>query len=245
MENNQLILDAIEKLAKQVANLDSKKTKPIPAPTRSEDMKDLFTALAKAQGEMNTAGLSKTNPYFKSKYADLTEVVNAARPALTKFGLAFTQPVLPTEDGQNILHTILTHSSGQWISSQMRIIPPKSDVQSLGSYITYLRRYSLSSLLGIVAADEDDDGEIAVHDSRKSSNEGTKLNHKYNPKEESYETITKEQLEELRYELRSHTDLAEEILEKMKIQSLADMPKTKYSASIRRIREIVQTRDGK
>jgi len=225
--------------------LESKQLKQAQAPSRSKDLKELFTALAKAQGDFSTAGLTSENPYYKSKYADLKEVVLAARPALAKNGLAFVQPVIPNADGQNILHTILTHSSGQWIESRMRIVPPKNDVQSLGSYITYLRRYSLASLIGIVAADEDDDGEIAVHEYRKSSNKGTKLNHKYNPKEQSYETITKEQLEELRYELKSHTDLTEEILDKMKIQSLSDIPKSKFMLAIRRIREIVQLRDGK
>jgi len=245
MENEQLILEALARLSKQVSNLESKQSKPDQATSRSKDLKELFTALAKAQGEFNTAGLTSINPYYKSKYADLKEIVAAARPALAKYGLAFAQPVIPNEDGQNILHTLLTHSSGQWMESRMRIIPPKTDVQSLGSYITYLRRYSLSSLVGIVAADDDDDGEIAVHDSRNNFNKGISLNHKYNPKEQSSETITKEQIEEIRYELKSHTDLAEEIMDKMKIQSLSDMPKNKFLPSIRRIREIVQMRDGK
>lgn len=245
MDNEKIILDMLEKISKQLSNLDSKQSKPVPEPSRSKELKELFTALAKAQGEFNTAGLSSINPYYKSKYADLKEIVSAARPALAKYGLAFVQPVIPTSDGQNILHTLLTHNSGQWIESRMRVIPPKNDVQSLGSYITYLRRYSLASLIGIVAADEDDDGEIAVHDSRNNFNKGTKLNHKYSPKEQSYDTITKEQLEELRYALKSHTDLAEEILDKMKLQSLSDMPKNKFIVAIERIREIVQLRDGK
>lgn len=247
MDNGQeiLILDTLAKISKQLSNLDSKQPEPIPEPSRSPELKELFTALAKAQGEFSTAGLKSSNPYYKSKYADLKEIVSAARPALAKYGLAFMQPVLPTIDGQNILHTLLTHNSGQWIESRMRVVPPKNDIQSMGSYITYLRRYSLASLIGIIASDEDDDGEIAVHDTRDNFNKGTKLNHKYNPKEETYETITKEQLEEIRYELKTHTDLAEEILDKMKIQSLSDIPKSKYSVAIRRIREIVQLRDGK
>jgi hypothetical protein len=131
------------------------------------------------------------------------------------------------------------------MESRMRIVPPKADVQSLGSYMTYMRRYSYASLVGVVASDDDDDGEVAVHSYRKDFEEGVKLNHKYDPKKESPETITKEQLEELRYELKSHTDLAEEIMDKMRIQTLADMPKSKYMSAVRRIREIVQKRDGK
>src|SRR5258706_10071175 len=61
---------------------------------RSEDINELATALAKAQGEYTIAGLNRQNPYFKSKYADLASVVNAARPALTKYGLSVVQNIL-------------------------------------------------------------------------------------------------------------------------------------------------------
>lgn len=247
MDNQELIqiLEAIAKLTQKVSDLEPKPQKKEARPFRSKDLKDLFTALSKSQGEMKTAGLSKINPYYKSRYSDMAEIVKVSRPALTKYGLAVLQQIIPNEDGQNILHTVLTHSSGQWVESRMRIVPPKNDVQSLGSYITYLKRYAYASLIGVVSSDDDDDGELAVHESRENFNKGTKLNHKYNPKEQSYETITKEQLEEVRYELKSHTDLTEEIMEKMKIQSLSDMPKSKFLSAIKRIREIVQARDGK
>lgn len=249
MDNKELlaILEALAKLTVRIETI-TKQTEKVPKllpNVRSNEIHELAAALSKAQGEFKIAGLTKENPFYKSKYADLAEIVSAARPALTKNGLSFTQIVVISDDGANILETTLMHSSGQWIISKMRIIPPKADVQSLGSYMTYLRRYSIASILGVVASDEDDDGEIAVHASRKEFEAGTKLNHKYNPKEESPETITKDQVEELRYELKSHTDLAEEIMDKMRIQSLSDMPKSKYQAAMRRIREIVQKRDGK
>lgn len=249
MDNKELIsiLEALAKLTNKVEELSAqpKKTPNLLPPTYSPEINELATALSKAQGEFEIAGLSKENPFYKSKYADLTDIVSASRAALSKNGLSVVQPPVFNEDGANILETKLMHSSGQWIISRMRIIPPKSDIQSLGSYISYLRRYAYASLIGVVAADEDDDGEVAVRPLRKEFEEGTKLNHKYDPKQESPETITKEQLEELRYELASHTDLAEEVLDKMRIQSLSDMPKAKYMAAIRKIREIVQKRDGK
>ena len=245
MESFELIkiLDKIKELSQQVESL--KGLKKTPEPTKSEKLKELFTALAKAQGEMKSAQLSSENPYFKSKYADLNELIKTSRPALSKNGLSVIQQILPNEDGQNILHTLLCHSSGEWISTQMKILPPKSDIQSMGSYITYLRRYSYASLVGITTADEDDDGEIAVATERKLYAKGTALNLKYNPKENKYETITKEQLSELEYELAKYSDIAEQILDGFKIQSLADMPKAKYMPAITRIREIKLLRDGK
>lgn len=233
----EILLSRIEKLEArlQVASKAS----------RSEDLKDLFAALAKAQAEMQTAGLNSENPYFKSSYADLAEVVRVSRPSLAKNGLSVMQQILPNDDGQNILHTILAHNSGQWIESRMRILPSKPDVQSLASYITYIRRYSYAALIGVTVSSEDDDAERDVATSREAFAKGVAINTKYNPREESYESITKEQLDEVLYELEGHSDIAEQVLEGLKIQNLSDIPKSKYSVSMRRIREIKQARSGK
>lgn len=99
-------------------------------------------------------------------------------------------------------------------------------------------------MIGVATSDEDDDGEIAMAEARDIIAKGPRLNTKYDPKLESYETITKEQLEELEYELKRCPDLAEEIMDGLKIQSLADMPKSKYMISITRIREIKNMREG-
>lgn len=234
------LLGRIEALEKRI-----NEPRPLTQPNKSSELKELFTALAKAQAEMPCAGHNSENPYFKSSYADLAEIVRVSRPALSKNGLSVIQQILPNEDGQNILHTILAHSSGQSIESRMRILPSKPDVQSLASYITYLRRYSYAAIVGVVVSNEDDDAEIAVHQEREVAAKGVALNTKYNPKENSYETITKEQLDELNYELQEHPDIAMQVLEGLKIQNLADMPKTKWSVSLQRIRQIKQMREGK
>ncbi len=193
---------------------------------------------------MKVAAESSENPYFKSRYADLATVVKASRPFLTAEGLAVVQQVIVHEDGQNILHTILMHSSGQWIESTMRILPPKNDIQTLGSCITYLRRYSYAALVGVTAADEDDDGEVAMRPVRITNDKGAALNTKYDPRHESPEAISKDQLDELEYELAEYPDIAEDVIEKLKLHSLADMPKSRYRAAIERIREIKATRNG-
>lgn len=157
MESHQLAA-----LLQQInTNITSLK-KPEPAPSKSAELKDLFAALAKAQAEMQMAGLSSQNPFFKTRYADLAAIIKASRPALTKHGLSIVQQIITRDDGATFLHTMLCHSSGQWVESRVRISPAKTDVQSLGSYITYLRRYSIAALCGIVASDEDDDAETAM-----------------------------------------------------------------------------------
>lgn len=239
--DTEKLLQSIAELSALIRSLESKlETQKVES--RSVDLKDLFTALAKAQGEMQIARKRSENPYFKNKYADLEEMVTASRPALSKYGLSVLQQTTNNSDGQSILHTILAHSSGQWISSEMKILPPKADVQTLGSYITYLKRYSYASLIGVVSSNEDDDGEIAVATERELFAKGAATND-YKSKNESYETVSKDQLDELEYELKDYADIAEEVLNKMQIQSLADMPKSKFRASIERIRAIKTLRN--
>ncbi|HVW99246.1 MAG TPA: ERF family protein [Candidatus Babeliaceae bacterium] len=210
---------------------------------QSEHTNELFAALAKAQADMKTAGLDSENPYFKSRYADLATVVNASRPSLTKNGLSVIQQIITDKHGATFLNTILTHSSGQWIETNMRVLPPKNDIQTLGSHITYLRRYSYAALVGVVAADEDDDGEKSQAVHREEFKKGTALNHKYNPREEAVGVISKDQLAELEYELAEYPDIGEEIIDRMRLNSLADMPASKYRAAITRVREIKLARN--
>lgn len=127
----------------------------------SYNINELATALAKAQSEFTTAKKDKDNPFFKSKYADFESVVNSTRPALTKHGLSVVQNVYRDTDGHHYLITLLLHSSGQWIKSKAQHNPQKSDVQSLSSYNTYLKRMCYSSMVGAITGEGDDDGNAA------------------------------------------------------------------------------------
>jgi len=213
-------------------------------PSRSPEIKELAIALAKAQAEMPVADLNKENPYFKSTYADLQSIVSVSRPSLTKYGLSVTQQINDDTNGMCWLITTLWHVSGQWISSKRRIVPTKNDIQAINSHTTYLKRMCYSSLIGVVSGDYDDDGEAAVATTRETFAKGVALNRKYDAKNTSPDVITKEQLEELEYELSEHTDIAEMVLEGLKLQSLADMPKSKFQSATRRIREIKDLRNN-
>lgn len=123
----------------------------------SEQIKNIATALAKFQEEVPNPKTVADNPFFKSKYAPLDEVINVAKPYLAKNGLSYFQTA--GGDGKNItVTTLLMHTSGEWIESDpLTVIATKPDPQQAGSAITYARRYSLSAILGI-ASEEDDDG---------------------------------------------------------------------------------------
>ena len=212
----------------------------------SQELDQLFAALSIAQGEYESIGMNKENPYFKVRYADLDSILSAVRPALKRNKLTFLQQIRLNDEGMTILHSILGHASGQWIESRNRIIPTKNDPQTFGSTLSYLKRYAAVSLLGVTISQDkdDDDAEKDMADARHIFVKGG-LNTKYNPREESSEVITKEQLEELHYELADHADIATQILDGLRLQSLADLPKSKFLISIKRIREIKQLRTGK
>jgi hypothetical protein len=123
---------------------------------RSTELGELVAALSAAQGEFQSVGKSATNPFFKSSYAPLPEVVKAASPILTKHGLAVAQFLGHDERGDT-LTTWLMHKSGQFISDTMQLRPVKDDPQAQGSATTYGRRYAYMAALGLVA-DDDDDG---------------------------------------------------------------------------------------
>lgn len=126
---------------------------------KSEQINELSAALAKAQAQIENASKTSNNPHFKSKYADLAEVLNTVRPVFAANGIAIVQ--MPSFAGGIVsVETMLTHASGQWISNVCSTPVSKQDAQGVGSAITYLRRYSLAAFAGV--AQEDDDANAAV-----------------------------------------------------------------------------------
>jgi hypothetical protein len=129
---------------------------------KSESIAELAKALSKAQSEIKGAIMDSANPFFKSKYADLSSVWDACRKPLTDNGLAVIQTgvMAPEYPDKVCIETTLIHSSGEWWTGIMSAKPVKDDPQAIGSCVTYLRRYSLSALVGICP--EDDDGNAAT-----------------------------------------------------------------------------------
>ncbi len=123
--------------------------------TQSSEINELAGALSLAQGEMSPAKKGANNPFFKSKYADLAEVIEASRYPLTSNDLSIVQYC---DDGYVV--TQLMHSSGQWLRGRLRIQPKDNTPQGIGSALTYSRRYSWQMMVGLGA--EDDDGEAAM-----------------------------------------------------------------------------------
>ena len=127
---------------------------------KSESITKVAAALVKAQSEMSNAKKGATNPFFKSKYADLNSIREAALPVLNAHGITIIQPTCVL-DGVNYVETILLHESGEYISSLTQIVVDKmNDAQKHGSGLSYARRYALQSIVCLGA--EDDDANAAV-----------------------------------------------------------------------------------
>ena len=121
----------------------------------SESIAKLATALSIVQGKLTHAKKDSVNPFFKSKYADLESVWDACRNLLAENGLAVMQFPGEFVDGTMSLNTVLTHSSGEYMSYLMSVPVTKPDAQGAGSALTYMRRYALAAVVGVVQADDD------------------------------------------------------------------------------------------
>lgn len=135
---------------------------------KSDSIKNLAASLSKFQSEIENPKNTADNPFFKSKYAPLNDVLNVVRPLLSKHGLSVIQS--PGGDGQNIsINTMLIHESGEWIEFEPLVLKAeKMTPQGAGSAVTYGRRYSISAVLGI-SSEDDDDGNHASHNKNKNT----------------------------------------------------------------------------
>lgn len=124
-------------------------------------MKELYSALIKAQSEMRIATKDAKNPHFRSNYADFNSVSEACREALHRNGLTFVQPTRIHESGITVVITRILHTSGQMIEGEYPVIcKDMTNPQAHGGGLTYARRYALASMLGILQ--DDDDGNAAT-----------------------------------------------------------------------------------
>lgn len=127
---------------------------------KSDSIKELATALAKAQAEMHNPRFDQVNPHFKSKFASLAAVREAVIPVLAKHGISLSQ--WPMCEGNNAgCRTVLAHASGEWMDESFLIPVDKQSAHGYASALTYAKRLSMQAVCGVVG-DEDDDGNGAI-----------------------------------------------------------------------------------
>ena len=158
----------------------------------SESIVNISQALLKVQKEIEDPKQTAENPFFKSKYTPLVDILKLARPIYNKHGITILQDI----QGVSV-STIFLHESGEWIQQDgCTLIPDKETPQAGGSAITYARRYSISAWLGI-ASDEDDDGNAGS----KNKSDKKKLEDKPDPKK-VYEDFYNSLSDDYQFELK-------------------------------------------
>ena len=145
-ESNEIVVDA------EIKDIES---------TMSETVGKIASALAKAQSGMTMIECNSNNPFFNSKYASLSAVLEVALPKLIENGIALVQGNRwDANDSGFYITSMLIHSSGEWIKSEIRMPISKKDAHGIGAATTYGRRYLLSSMVGVAQADDDGNGAI-------------------------------------------------------------------------------------
>ena len=134
----------------KIWNNSNKRTKQM----QSESIAALAAALSKAQADITGALKDSSNPFYKSRYADLASCWDACRKQLAANGLAVIQTTNTTDAGV-VLVTTLAHSSGEWIRGVLPVVTKDNGPQAQGSGITYARRYALAAIVGLAQIDDD------------------------------------------------------------------------------------------
>lgn len=148
----------------EAAKQPAGEAQPPEEPTATDAAPDVLLkrALIRAQSQLRSAAKTATNPHFRNRYATLADIWDAARDALRKNGLAVLQPTAIDEAGRLVVETTIIHDAGASVSCRYPVLCRDAEnPQAVGSAMTYARRYSLASFLGIVA-DDDDDGNGAA-----------------------------------------------------------------------------------
>jgi len=136
---------------------------------KSESIKNLAIALCKFSSIVEKIKKTETNPFFKSKYADLSGILDVIKEPLIECELSIVQ----FPKGKYGLETLIMHSSGEWMSGEYEMKPTKEDPQNAGSVITYQRRYALGAILGL-NIDKDDDGNAGSEPVKEPNKQQTK-----------------------------------------------------------------------
>jgi len=189
---------------------------------------ELFAALAAAQGEIENATKNAKNPHFRNNYADLAECLNTIRPVFSAHGLAVVQSAGYFDGAMVTVTTIITHKTGGMISSESTCVPAKTDAQGIGAATTYLRRYSVAAMCGI--AQEDDDGQTAMHNSKPAAPKVMPSNL----------TIGDAEFSELNRLLDETGSDKVSFCQYFGIDSVSAMPMNKYSAAVSMLQKKVK-----
>lgn len=198
---------------------------------QSEQLNELAGAMSKLQSEIRDA--EKDNQGYGYKYADLGQILSLIRPLLQKNGLSFAQHVGNAND-MVAIETIVMHSSGQWMSSELLMPAVQSKsmnaAQAMGSVITYGRRYALSAIFGI--AQIDDDGTAAKIEPTKAAPVAAPVM--------KATMITEKEIEQLGAMIFEAEADIEKLMNAYNVKQFEHMTKAQYEDAMRKLRKKIE-----
>lgn len=192
--------------------------------TKSETIIKLAKSLVETQKELKQPLKDAKNPFFKSEYVPLENVAEAITQTATKYGLAFSQYATTTENGNVSVGTIVFHESGEYIEYPPLILKPENTKpQSIGSAITYAKRYALSAIFGITS-DKDDDVNKA-NGNREPQKQPQKRNQKQAPQndEPDVHAIVEKYVQQLAVLGVKREDVVEYVCNKHNVGNMFDI----------------------
>jgi len=182
---------------------------------------NIYTALAAAQSEMGPVIKGAINPHYKSKYADLSDVMQVAMPALNGHGIAPWSSIVTT-DGERFMRTTLSHGeTDTHMNCDVPLLVQKQDMQGMKSAATYAKRVGIESLTGL--APEDDDGHAAAQSKT----------------EKKIALITADQYRAIKDKADEADVTIDQIIKAAKIRDLADMPADSFDSCIKKLEKTI------
>ena len=205
----------------------------------SEQTNEINTALAKAQSEYPSIYINRTDKYLGNVYSDLDNIMKKIRPILGSNGISITQITLLPKSGATLLQSKIRHSSGQWIESLERIKPEGNDIDAYRSTMNDMRKNQIMALLNITINNDefDDNAYEALKPEYEKFKDPVNEQYTYNPKKESYETISKNHLKELQKELAFVPGLEARLLKGLQLRAMADLSESRYETILTNVRD--------
>ena len=185
---------------------------------------EFLEALMKVQSEIGSLSKIKDNPFHKSKYVPLGSILSEIKPILNSNKFLLTQ-VMELDGEKELLKTNITHVNGECLTSCAPLnVADKSNPQKYGSALTYMRRYSLTSLLGI--EEQDDDGQKAILETIAPI--------------KIIEKISSKQVEQLQVLIKNADKSVEDICKALGISALSELPKSKFENVVNKLNLSIQ-----
>jgi len=217
-----MVLDIREEQKEEIYN---------PMGKLESDQLDKFAkAFSGMQGDYESVIANRTNPHYKSRYADLDAALKSVRPLFKKYELSMFQSE-EVHNEEKYLRTKLLHSSGQFISSFSQLTQDRPGLQGYGAGLSYHKRYSACCLLGLTTDNDPDDNDAELKSNQNKPQRQVNNKAKAQSKEATI-LLSRGEIEYINMNLKSHDDVRNELLATLQKKSIEECPKSLFDTIV-------------